>query len=77
MGFGAIQKSLSKREKEVLRFVADGYPASYIAGLLKLSCRTVENYIASIKCKLTIDSKVELIQKTKQLIGSGYFDLEI
>ncbi|MBS4168711.1 helix-turn-helix transcriptional regulator [Parachlamydia sp. AcF125] len=59
--------SLTPREKDILRFIASGYPASYIAEQLRLSQRTVENYIATLKCKLSCSSKVELIQEAQKL----------
>lgn len=62
---------LSKREREVLRLLASGFPASYIKEQLHLGLRTVENYIASIKNKLPCHSKVELIKKAQELILSG------
>lgn len=67
--------SLTQREKDVLKFISNGYPASYIAGQLALCPKTVENYIATIKCKLFCHSKVELIQKAQELTSMGYFDL--
>lgn len=66
IGYGDLL-SLSSRENDVLRYVAEGYPASFIATQLELSNRTVENYIANLKDKLFCDSKVELIQKAKAL----------
>lgn len=66
IGYGNLL-SLSSREKDVLRYVAEGYPASFIAKQLNLSTRTVENYIAILKDKLLCDSKVKLIQKAKAL----------
>lgn len=54
--------SLTFREKEMLKFLAHGYPASYIAKELHLSTRTVEHHIEDIKQKLYCDSKVELIK---------------
>ncbi len=68
---------LSPRELDVLRFISCGYPASYIAKELKLSRRTVENYLATIKDKLNCNSKVELIQKTQEITSTGYFDFPI
>ncbi|CCB86696.1 putative uncharacterized protein [Parachlamydia acanthamoebae UV-7] len=59
--------SLTPREKDILKFVSNGYPASYIAEQLQLSQRTVENYIATIKCKLSCSSKVELIQEAQKI----------
>lgn len=66
IGYGDLL-SLSSRENDVLRYVAEGYPAPYIAKQLELSSRTVENYIANLKDKLLCDSKIELIQKAKAL----------
>lgn len=66
MGFGSI-RSLTPREKDVLKFLSHGYPSTYIAQQLLLSSRTVENYIAVIKSKLSCNSKVELIQKAQAI----------
>lgn len=60
--------SLTEREKNILKFLVNGYPASYIAKNLHLSTRTVENYIATIKSKLHCDSKTCLINKAKEFI---------
>lgn len=73
LGFDSLLL-LTPREKEVLKFISNGFPASYIAQQLKLRCRTVENYIANIKDKLSCYSKVELIQKALGLSSIGYFD---
>lgn len=73
MGFEWIF-SLSQREKEIMGHLRHGYPASYVAEKLHLSCRTVENYIAIIKSKLSCRSKVELIQKARELASTGYFE---
>lgn len=64
IGYGDLLL-LSSRENEVLRYVAEGYPASFIANQLDLSNRTVENYIANLKDKLLCNSRVELIQKAR------------
>lgn len=65
---------LTPREKEILRWAAEGYPAPYIASKVFLSRRTVENYIDIIKGKLSCYSKVELIQKAKELAAIGYLE---
>jgi DNA-binding CsgD family transcriptional regulator len=62
---------LTMRERDILRLLANGYPASYIKEELHLGLRTVENYIASIKNKLSCRSKVELIKKAQEVILSG------
>jgi DNA-binding CsgD family transcriptional regulator len=61
--------SLSPQEMKVFQALANGFPANYIANELSLSTRTVEHYIVSIKQKLFIDSKVELIEKAKEFVG--------
>lgn len=53
---------LTKREKEILPFIAQGFPASYIAQEFYLSRRTVENHWAHIKSKLGCETKTELIK---------------
>jgi len=68
LGYGAIF-SLTPRELDVLKFVCHGFPASYVAKELQLSKRTVENYMATIKCKLSCSSKVELIEKAKDFVS--------
>ena len=74
MGFAAVL-SLTKREKDILKYFSHGHSASYIADQLYLSSRTVENYISNIKCKLSCFSKVELIEISKELASFGYFEL--
>lgn len=62
-------QTLTRREREILKFMANGYPASYIAIQLDLSVRTVQNYIATMKEKLYCESKVEMIQKAQDLLS--------
>ncbi len=71
MGF----PDLSSREHEVLQYCASGFPAPYIAEQMGLSIRTVESYILIIKSKLQCKSKVELIQKAKDLSSLTSFKL--
>lgn len=65
---------LSSREKEVLKFLANGYPASFIATKLKLKTKTIENYIITIKDKLSCYSKVDLISKANEVTSLGILD---
>lgn len=67
MGLGKSH-DLTARELDVLKYVSNGYPASHIAAQLQLSRKTVENYIATIKSKLGCKSKIELIQKSQQIL---------
>jgi len=61
--------TLTPREIDVAKWIANGYPASYIAQQLQLNKRTVENYIVAIKDKLSCSSKVELIQKAQEIVA--------
>jgi len=69
--------TLTSREKDLIKLLANGYPASYIASQLHLGIRTVENYIATLKDKLNCSSKVALIQKAHEIVSIGCFDTEL
>jgi two-component system, NarL family, response regulator DegU len=62
------KKELSDREKEVLRFVAQGYTSREIADLLFISLYTVNAHREHIMNKLNIRNIVEL---TRYAIDSG------
>lgn len=53
---------LSKREIEVLRMLAEGYPNTAIAEKLFISIRTVESHKSHIMQKLEIHTNVELVK---------------
>ena len=56
---------LTRREKEVLRYVIDGYSNKEIAEELEKSIRTIENHRFSIMKKLNVHNAVELINAVK------------
>ena len=58
-GAGAKER-LTKREKEVLRLLAQGHVNRQIAELLNLSIRTVESHRANITDKLGLHSRIDL-----------------
>lgn len=66
--------SLTSREKQILKLLANGFPASYIQGELHIGLRTAENYIATIKSKLGCPSKVALIQKAEEIASTGWLE---
>lgn len=53
---------LSKREIEILKMLAEGYPNSEIAEKLFISIRTVESHKSHIMQKLMIHTNVELVK---------------
>ena len=60
------QYGLTKRETEVLSFLAEGRSSSYIAGELYLSDNTVRSYVKNIYQKLDVHSKQDLIDFMKK-----------
>ncbi|TMD27771.1 MAG: response regulator transcription factor [Chloroflexi bacterium] len=58
---------LTRREKDVLRLMAEGYPSRAIAGDLGISYTTVRTHIRSLGSKLAVHSKLEAIVKAREL----------
>lgn len=61
------QTALTKRQKEVLKLVANGLTAKQIAIRLGISQRTVEFYLEIIKSKLDCQNKAQLIRRAVSL----------
>lgn len=51
---------LSRRELEIARMAAGGYPSRSIAAQMSLSLRTIESALLVIYAKLEIDTPAEL-----------------
>jgi DNA-binding NarL/FixJ family response regulator len=60
-------ESLTPREKEVLRHVAEGISSRDIASRLGISYTTVRTHIRSLGSKLGVHSKLEAIVKAREL----------
>jgi DNA-binding NarL/FixJ family response regulator len=58
---------LTRREKEVLRLMAEGSPSRAIAAELGISYTTVRTHIRSLGSKLAVHSKLEAIVKAREL----------
>ena len=58
---------LTPREKEVLRFMAEGHPSREIASRMGISYTTVRTHIRSLGSKLAVHSKLEAIVKAREL----------
>jgi two-component system response regulator DevR len=63
----AQRESLTAREKEVLRLVAEGHSSRDIASKLGISYATVRTHIRSLGAKLGVHSKVQAIVKAREL----------
>lgn len=55
-------ETLTAREKEVLKLLAEGFSAKEISAKLFISAKTAENHRASIMKKLNIHSPLELVK---------------
>ena len=60
-------ESLTHREKEVLRLMAEGTSSREIAAKLSISYTTVRTHIRSLGSKLGVHSKLEAIVKAREL----------
>jgi len=58
--------TLSEREREVLRLVADGLPTKQIAGSLSISERTVKFHVNSIFHKLGAENRAQAVALAAQ-----------
>jgi two-component system response regulator NreC len=63
----SIDGALSKREREVLALIADGLTNQQIADELHVSVRTIETQRASLKVKLGVSRRAELISCARRL----------
>lgn len=70
--FRPAQDTLTIREREILKFVAEGKSNKEIAGMLFISNRTVDHHRASIMGKLNINNTASLV---KYAIIKGYTSL--
>jgi DNA-binding NarL/FixJ family response regulator len=53
---------LTHRERSVVQLIAEGYTNKQIAGLLKISVKTVETHRAAIMRKLNLSSSAALVR---------------
>lgn len=57
-----LPKSLTAREREVLKFISEGKSNSEVAEVLRISIRTVETHRANIMNKLDLKNTAELVR---------------
>jgi DNA-binding NarL/FixJ family response regulator len=61
--------NLSLREKEILEFLARGYPYKQIAGHLAISINTVRTYIRRLYTKLQVPCRAHAVLKCRPVFG--------
>ena len=59
-------ESLTPREVEVLRLIAQGYTNRQMADMLSISIRTVESHRSNLMGKLDMHSRVELVRYARE-----------
>ncbi len=57
-----LSRSLTTREREVLKFISEGKSNSEVAEILRISVRTVETHRANIMNKLDLKNTAELVR---------------
>lgn len=63
------KKGVTKREKEILKLIVDGYTSSEIAKKLYISTRTVETHRANLMNKLGIKNTAALVRYAMREAG--------
>jgi DNA-binding NarL/FixJ family response regulator len=58
----SIGRNLSKREEDVLRFVALGFLAREIAARLNISIKTVETHKSNAMTKMGMNSRIDIVR---------------
>ncbi|MEW6448789.1 MAG: LuxR C-terminal-related transcriptional regulator [Bacillota bacterium] len=66
-----LLKSLSHREKEVVRLMAEGQTITEIAREINISCETVKTHRENIYRKLGVTKKSNCLKKAREL---GFFE---
>jgi two-component system nitrate/nitrite response regulator NarL len=67
--------SLSPREQEIVRMVAQGYPNKAIAGVLNISSWTVCTHLRRIFAKLRVTSRAAMVARLMEdgVVGREHF----
>jgi DNA-binding NarL/FixJ family response regulator len=65
--------NLTPREVEIARLVAKGYVNKTIAGILDISCYTVDTYMRRIFAKLAVTSRAAMVARLSEegLLGTN------
>ena len=66
--------NLSKREKEVLELLAEGYSNQEIADKLFVSLNTTKTHISNIYSKLGVSRRTQAVQKARSMMPSASTD---
>lgn len=65
----SADRRLTPRESEILSYAADGFTNGQIAGILKISERTVKTHVTNLFDKLGVQNRVQLIRAYQDYLG--------
>jgi len=65
-----VSRTLSPREREIVRMVSDGHPNKVIAGVLNISPWTVCTHLRRIFAKLGVNSRAALVSHLLEIHAS-------
>ena len=68
---GAAAPSLTGREEQILKLVAEGLSNKEIDRKLNLQEKTVKYYLSTVFQKLNVRNRVEAALKARDLFGTG------
>jgi LuxR family maltose regulon positive regulatory protein len=64
---GSVSDTLSRREREILGMISEGFPNKRIARALAISPETVKSHIKRIFLKLAVASRIEAVSRARSL----------
>jgi DNA-binding NarL/FixJ family response regulator len=65
----SADRRLTPRESEILSYAADGFTNGQIAGILKISERTVKSHVTNLFDKLGVQNRVQMIRAYQDYLG--------
>jgi LuxR family maltose regulon positive regulatory protein len=64
---GSVSDTLSRREREILGMISEGFPNKRIARALAISPETVKSHLKRIFMKLAVGSRIEAVSRARSL----------
>lgn len=62
-----MKNILTSREREIFKYLSDGFSTIEVAEILDLSTKTIRNHISNVILKLGVHSRKEAIVELKKL----------
>lgn len=62
-----MKNILTNREREIFKYLSDGFSTIEVAEILDLSTKTIRNHISNVILKLGVNSRKQAIVELKKL----------